>query len=112
MFDDPRKELEELQEKLLQDEDWFEQELDSVKRMIGQKPEKDRVAAAKKKEEAGKAPVRDLAKDDTQVWTRELNLEEEKNQVKEKSNKNLVILAVLETLGILAIGAYWLLFLL
>jgi hypothetical protein len=120
MFDDPKKELEELQEKLLQDEDWFEKELDSAKRMIGQVPEKDRAAAAAPKAKnkravreasAGKtaaAPVMD----DTQVWSRELSFEQEEPKPKEKGIRNLLIIAALETLGIALVGAYWALFLL
>ena len=126
MFDNPKKELEALQEKLLQDEEWFEKELDSAKRMIGQMPEKNRAAAAapkaknksaskeapKVREVSAVKPVGGRGKDDTQVWSRELNLEQEEPQPKEKGIKGLLILAALETLGIALVGAYWALFLL
>ena len=113
MFDNPKKELEELQEKLLQDEEWFEKELDTAKRLIGQQPQKKPAAAAPKKE-IKEMPAHNVAKgmENTQVWTRELNFEEEEMQPTEKGVKGLLILAALETLGILAIGAYWALFLL
>lgn len=120
MFDDPKKELEQLQDKLLQDEDWFEKELDSAKRMIGQRPEKDlavRPAAPEKKykEEKAEPPVRNFANGyglgDTQVWTRELNFEEEEPQPQPRDMvvRKLLILAGLETLGILAVIGYWML---
>ncbi len=112
MFDDPRKELEQLQEKLLQDEDWFEKELDSAKRMIGQQPEKRRAAAPAVPQKKVKTEAR-ASMDDTRVWTREMTLDEEEFQPeKEKGVKGLLILASLETLGILAVAAYWALFLL
>jgi parvulin-like peptidyl-prolyl isomerase len=116
MFDNPRKELEELQEKLLQDEDWFEKELDSAKRMIGQQPDKDRLAAAEQKKVPREVPVREVSGgvslDATQVWRRELSLEEDAPQAEDKSIKKLLILAAAEILGIAAIGAYWALLLL
>ena len=113
MFDNPKKELENLQEKLLQDEDWFEKELDSAKRMIGQQPEKKPAAPAPKKE-IKEMPVHNAAKgmEDTRIWTRELNFQEEEPQPKEKGFKGLLILAALETLGIALVGAYWALVLL
>ena len=46
MFDDPNKELAELQAQLEAQEEWFRRELDSAKRMIGQEPERKAAPAA------------------------------------------------------------------
>ena len=40
MFDDPKKELQLLEEQLLKEEDWFEKELNEAKALIGDAPRK------------------------------------------------------------------------
>ena len=120
MFDDPKQELEKLQAQLLEQEDWFERELDSAKRMIGDMPAPKAKAAIQPE-----APVRNYAngygEKQDQPQIRELKLAEEAPQPKpkaknkkkkEKSNRGLIILALLETLGILGLAAYWVLVLL
>lgn len=121
MFDDPSKELEKLQAQLLEQEDWFERELDSAKRMIGDMPAP-KAAPAKANTQNG-APVRNDANGENQDQPRirELKLSEDdpqpkakskKKKAKEKSNRGLIILALLETLGILGLVGYWVLVLL
>ena len=107
MFDDPKKELKKLEQQLLDDEKWFQKELDSAKRMIGQVPDSPRRTSAPQSPQAsrstaqtrpapaGKAPVKTPAK-----------------KKKKKSIQGLVILACVEFAGILALAAYWLLVLL
>ena len=126
MFDDPQKELEQLQEKLLEQEEWFQRELDSAKRMIGDLPEErpartKNAAAAKaaKKPSAGEAPVRNHANGYGTQPSRKIvqplqqeDYDREELEPRKKSVKGLVILASLETLGILGLIGYWLLVLL
>jgi len=115
MFDDPKKELEKLQEQLLQDEDWFARELDSAKSMLGDLPRQKpaapvqrTVAAEKVRSQTTPAPApRKSSKPSVAEVTAREPVEEKK-----KSNKGLIILALLETLGIAALAAYWVLFLL
>ena len=95
MFDNPKKELESLEEQLLQHEAWFEKELESAKRMIGQAPQnppKKQQSAAAGMPKAPKTPA--------------------KPAPKKKSVKGLLILASLEFLGILGLAGYWVLVLL
>ena len=100
MFDDPNKELAELQAKLEAQEEWFRQELDSAKRLIGQVPE------------APAAPVRNYANNYGQQPVRKAyvpNVPEirEEEPPKKKGVRGLLILASLELLGIFAILGYW-----
>ena len=112
MFDDPKKELEQLQKQLLEEEEWFARELDSAKQMIGDAPAYKPAKPAPKKASApkapeGAAPVRNYANG--------YGADEKKDKGKKKKKKGirgLVILAALETLGIVGIVAYWILFLL
>ena len=104
MFDDPKKELEALQKQLLQDEEWFEKELDSAYRMLGDPVAPKNPAGA----QAG-VPNRRSA---PQVSARPAPQPEEEEVPKTKGIRGLVILAVLETLGIVGVVAYWLLVLL
>ncbi len=102
MFDDPKKELEKLQQQLLQDEAWFEQELDSALRMIGEDvPAKHPTAP-----QASMPATRAAAQAAARANPRPAPVQEVK---KEKGIRGLVILAVLETLGIVGVVAYWLL---
>ena len=113
MFDDPNKELEKLQAQLLEQEDWFERELDSAKRMIGDMP------AAKAA--PARIPADSRVSGTEQPRIREMKLSEDvsqpkakskKKKSKEKSNRGLIILALLEALGILGLAGYWVLVLL
>lgn len=95
MFDNPKKELEALEEQLLQNEAWFEKELESAKRMIGQAPQnppKKQQSVAAGTPKAPKTPA--------------------KPAPKKKGVKGLLILAALELLGILGLAGYWVLVLL
>ena len=117
MFDNPKKELEALEKKLLEDEAWFEKELDSAKRMIGQNPQKPprapqapkRPAAAapapKTTAKTAPAPAKASAKQGKQP-------EKAPAAPKKDSIRGLLILAAVETLGILGLIAYWIAFLL
>lgn len=101
MFDDPKKELDTLEKQLLADEAWFEKELDSAKRLIDQKPQKrERTTAARTAQAPKSAP-------------RKSKLSSRKAPApKKKGVKKLLILLLVEILGILALAAYWWLFLL
>ena len=98
MFDNPKKELAELEQQLLKEEEWFDTELAQAKALIGEepvkKPKATKPAAAPASKKA--APKKGAAK----------------KTEKPKSNRGLITLAILETLGIVGIVAYWLLFLL
>ena len=119
MFDDPKKELEQLQEQLLKDEDWFVKELDSAKAMIGDQPvpkkkKKTSAAGAVQAANAQKKP-RSSADPTIRNYANGYGADnggKKKSDPPKKSNKGLIILALLETLGIAAIAAYWLIFLL
>ena len=114
MFDNPKKELEELEKKLLEDEAWFQRELDSAKRMIGQVPAKaQRPTGPRTPQQAKSAPK--SAPVSTQEPAKQPNKNKsgkKKSKKRAKSNKGLITLAVLETLGILGLAAYWVLVLL
>ena len=118
MFDDPRKELEQLQEQLLKDEDWFVRELDSAKAMIGDQPTpKKRKTAAAGAVQAANSQKKPQVTADPAIrnYANGYGASEPGQEVPEvpkKSNKGLIILALLENLGIAAIAAYWLIFLL
>ena len=96
MFDNPKKELADLEAKLLKEEEWFATELEQAKALIGEEPVK-KPKAAKPQTQAAPAKKASGSK---------------KSKKKEKSNTGLVVLAILETLGIVGIVAYWILFLL
>ena len=104
MFDDPKKELEALEKQLLADEDWFQKELDSAKRMIDPDSKKSQRTTAARSAQAAKAPAKKGAE----------KKEAAKNAPapKKKGVKKLLILLLVEILGILALAAYWWLFLL
>ena len=102
---DPKKELEALQAQLEAQEDWFQKELDSAKRMIGQQP--DAPAAA---------PVRNYANNYGEK-TIQFDIPgqaavSEAPVPKQKGIGRLVIVALLELAGIAGIAAYWILVLL
>ena len=108
VFDDPKKELEALQAQLEAQEDWFEKELDSAKRMIGDAPRAARptsaAAGVPARNQAGAVPQHRKKAPEKPVPV--------KQQPKKKGIRGLVILAVLELMGIAGIAAYWLLYLL
>ena len=109
IFDDPKKDLEQLEKQLIAEEEWFRQELDSAKRMLGDKPAPTKKKPAPKSTPAqGSAPVRNYANGYGEEP--KTSKKSPKAVKKEKSNKGLIILAVCETLGIVGIVAYWLLF--
>ena len=105
MFDDPKKELDKLQQQLLQDEKWFEQELDSAHRMLGdQVPDRNPAGA-----QAGVPNRRPATQAAVHAHPKPQPVQE---VPKTKGIRGLVILAILETLGIVGVVAYWLLVLL
>jgi hypothetical protein len=108
VFDDPKKELEALQAQIEAQEDWFEKELDSAKRMIGDVPR-----AAQPTSAAAGIPAR---RSPAPAPVRTVQVRQEPAPVqpepRKKGIRGLVILAVLELLGIAGIAAYWLLYLL
>ena len=130
MFDDPQKELEQLQAKILEQEDWFEKELDSAKRMIGDmsasgkpqsaaaQPKAAPVTSAPTAAAAKTAPVRNYAngygtqpiRKNVQPLKPEEDYDREELEPKKKGIRGLVILALLETAGILVLGGYWLMY--
>ena len=93
MFDDPKKELAKLEAQLLKDEEWFEKELEVAKALIGEE-----TAPKKGAKKPAAQPQKKAAP----------KVQQEAPAPKKKSNKGLVILACLETLGILGIVGYWL----
>ena len=103
MFDDPNKELAALQAQLEAQEEWFQRELDSAKRMIGQEPERKAAPAAPVRNYAnnyGKQPVR-------KAYVPDIPEIQEEEPPKKKGVRGLVILASLELLGIFGILGYW-----
>ena len=103
MFDDPKKELAALQAQLEAQEDWFQKELDSAKRMIGQEPERKAAPAATVRNYAnnyGAQPAR-------KPYVPNVPEIREEEPPKKKSVRGLLILATLELLGIFAILGYW-----
>jgi hypothetical protein len=129
MFDDPQKELKRLEEQLLaeEDSDWLDNELEAMHRLLGDEPKKadmDETRVYRNFANGYGEQIRNFANgygegqpsgrvDDEQT---DSELDTYSDQVpepeKKKSAAGLVILACLETLGILAIIAYWLLVLL
>ena len=110
VFDDPMKELEQLQARLEEQEDWFQRELDSAKRMIGQVPEPRQPKAPAA---APEAPVRNYANNyGAQPVRKQVKPvqepEPEEYEPKKKGMGGLMIVAGLEIAGILAILGYWL----
>jgi hypothetical protein len=112
MFDNPKKELEKLEKQLLEDEEWFQRELDSAKRMIGQVPAKQQRPSAPRTPQAPKAAPKSAPARSSGSKPKAQAVPVKEPVEKKKSNKGLVILACAETLGILGLAAYWVLFLL
>ncbi len=112
MFDDPNKELQQLQEQLLKEEEWFQRELDSAKVMLGDTPAKKRPAAPKTAQPAPKPQPKAAPQKAPAPKAQPKPQPKEEPAPKEKSNRGLVILAVFQTLGIVAVAAYWVLYLL
>jgi len=100
MFDDPKKELAKLEAQLLKEEEWFDKELKMAKALIGDEPA------------PGKKPVQKIVSQSAPTAKAPKKSQKETPAPKKKSNKGLVILACLETLGIVGVVAYWLIFLL
>lgn len=127
MFDDPKKELQKLEAQLLKEEEWFNRELEDAKKLSGYAP-------VKKSQKTSKTAAAKKPMDQTQVYrtgstTQVRNAANNygkgapksavrspeagtREKPREKSVKGLVILACLETLGIVAVAAYWLMILL
>ena len=108
MTEDTKMELDKLQRQLAEDEEWFRRELDSAKRMIGQMPETPAPKAAPVRRNDANGRGRAAAQPRIQNPV----VQEEPPMPKQKGIKGLVILATLEILGILGLGAFWVLVLL
>ena len=110
MSNESKKALEQFEQLLTMDEEWFQRELDSAKRMIGQNPEQ---PAAEPRKTVPAAPVRNYANGygQAQPRVRELQIEEAP-MPKRRGIKGLLILAVVEAMGILGLAIYWALVLL
>ena len=97
MFDDPKKELQRLEEELLkhdQKDDEFEQFYQDIFREFGE-PEEVRAVAPEEK----KSAPRNMTYTDTPRAVA---------AAPKKSNKGLVILLLIEIAGILGVAGYWL----
>ena len=97
MFDDPKKELQRLEEELLkhdQKDDEFEQFYQDIFREFGE-PEEARAVAPEEK----KSAPRNMTYTDTPRAVA---------AAPKKSNKGLVILLLIEIAGILGVAGYWL----
>ena len=109
MFDNPRKDLEALEARLLEDEEWFERELTQAKALMGEEPVKKAKNTAP--QSAGKKPA---GKKTTPA--QKVRASARKDQVlmdpPPYNNRGLLVLALIETLGIVMVVAYWLAFLL
>ena len=113
MFDNPKKELEKLEKQLLEDEDWFQRELDSAKRMIGQVPARpQRPSAPRTPQAPGSAPRSAPERSPGSKSATQAVKAKAPVRKKKKSNKGLLITLCVEILGILGLGAYWMLVLL
>ena len=103
-----------LQAQLEEQEDWFERELDSAKRLIGQVPEPRQPRAVPQAPAAApEAPVRNYANNyGAQPVRKQVSPVQEpapeEYEPKKKGMGGLWIVAGLEIAGILAILAYWL----
>ena len=111
-MNDPKKELEALQAHLEAQEDWFQKELDSAKRMIGQQPD---APVAVPAAAPAAAPVRNYANnygEKTIQFDIPGQAAVSEAPVPRKGIGRLVIIALLELAGIAGIAAYWILVLL
>ena len=111
-MNDPKKELEALQAQLEAQEDWFQKELDSAKRMIGQQPDAPATVPAAA---PAAAPVRNYANnygEKTIQFDIPGQTAVSEAPVPRKGIGRLVIIALLELAGIAGIAAYWILVLL
>ena len=111
-MNDPKKELEALQAQLEAQEDWFQKELDSAKRMIGQQPD---APAAVPAAAPAAASVRNYANnygEKTIQFDIPGQTAVSEAPVPKKGIGRLVIVALLELAGIAGIAAYWILVLL
>lgn len=126
MFDDPRKELQRMQQELLaaEEEEW--DDLSDIQDLLDDYEEEDSIEALLAEFGTEETPVRNYANsyggrsarpvfdyqetddelDDDAVLYRE-DARKKKGKKKEKGVGGLVFLAVLETIGILAIAAWW-----
>ena len=125
MFDDPKKELQRLQEQLLAQEEEsapeeafpeadFDEELDDIIRLISDEkkpPQVSRETAYRNfANNYGQEPEVEEEEESAALYCDEIE-DEPQPKKKEKGIGGLVFLAVLETLGILAITAWWVKFL-
>ena len=105
MFDDPKKELERLQQLLDGEDDrWLDDQLAEAHRLMGDPvPEEEPPAEVRR----FRGRNTDPADVDMVGYSDEIH-----DEPKKKGVRGLVILACLELLGIAAVAAYWLLVLL
>ena len=103
MFDDPQKNLGQLEKELLAEEDtnkWLDDELAETRRLLGEEP----AAEAAPQE----APVRNFANGYGAADYEDEPEETPENELSRKRTiRNLVVVALIELAGILGILGYW-----
>ena len=103
MFDDPQKNLGQLQKELLAEEDankWLDDELTDARRLLGEEPAAEEVPQ--------EAPVRNFANGYGLEDYEDEPEEVPENELSQKRTiRNLVVVALIELAGILGVLGYW-----
>ena len=103
MFDDPQKNLGQLQKELLAEEDankWLDDELTDARRLLGEEPAAEEVPQ--------EAPVRNFANGYGLEDYEDEPEEVPENELSQKRPiRNLVVVALIELAGILGVLGYW-----
>lgn len=101
MFDDPKKELEQLEKQLLREEDgeWLDNQLAQARALLGSDG-----AHSGSSAHSGRAPV---SRPSAQIYDYDDSEPYEQESPKQKGIGLLVLIALAETLAIAAILAYW-----
>ncbi len=105
MFDDPKRELQELEKKLLeQDDRWLDRQLSEARSLLQEENEEEDLFR-----KFGDSPaVRNTDRSDVELDSYSDALLEEPEGKRERGVRGLLVLIALELLGIAAIGVYWL----
>ena len=105
MFDDPGKELNRLQQQLLEEDDgWLDDALADAHRLLGDDGDEEDIAPAPGRPAAARTRNTDRSDPDLEAYSRAVH-----DEPKKKGVAGLVFLLCLELLGIAAVAAYWLL---
>jgi hypothetical protein len=103
MFDDPQKELDQLQKKLLAEDDankWLDDELEATRRLLDGEPAAPAPNAAEK--------IRNFANGYGMADYEDEPEETPENELSHKRTiRNLVVVALIELAGIVGILGYW-----